>query len=177
MQTKRIYWRDLNILYFKLVANTGEKFEFDSPVLEVTSDAPTVTLVTSGKFLGEVSSRDPIEWPALPARTEGGMAFPGRHTLTALEDNSVYQCVCPFMEIIPKDSLMYKLEHFHIPEARSITFSGADGYKAVIAMTGAFTTPSGEVITGGHKLDVGEGAATLAVQADSHLVAYRLKQN
>lgn len=176
MQTKRIYWRDLNILYFKLVANTGDKFEFDSPVLDVTLDAPTVTLVTAGRFLGEAPSREPIEWPALPARTEGGMAFPGRHTLTALEDNSVYQCVCPFLEIIPKDSLMYKLDHIYIPEARSITFSGADGYKAVIAMTGAVTTPTGEVITGGHKVDVGEGAITLEAQAGTHLVGYRLKQ-
>ena len=170
---KRNFWRELGIMFFSVQCNKGHTFEFVSPLKEFTLDTPTVPLVTAGKFRGYSQFRDPIEWPALPTKTEGGIAFPGRHKLEALEDGSVYACVCELSanltEVTPD---MFQLDHVHL-ESGARAFPASEGYKAVIVMSGGARS-AGATFGPGSKIDVPVGGSVqVEVDAPAHLVGYR----
>lgn len=170
----RHFWRELGIMFFSAECNKGQTFEFVSPVKEFTLETPTVPLVTAGKFRGYNQFRDPVEWPALPTKTEGGIAFPGLHRLEALEDGAVYACVCELpsnLTEVPSD--MFKLDHVYV-EGGTPSFSHADGYRAVIVMSGGISH-DGASVGVGSKVDVPEGGSVvLEVTSPAHLVGYRL---
>lgn len=170
----RQFWRELGIMYFSATCKAGEFFQFTSPLREFTLDTPTAPVVVAGKFRGYNRLRDPVEWPALPTKTEGGIAFPGLHRLEALEDGSVYACVCQLpqhlTEVTPD---MFKLDHSYV-ESGVRSYTAAEGYKAVIVMSGAVRF-EGEAVTPGTKIDVpAAGAVELMVDSPAHLVGYRL---
>ena len=170
----RNFWRELGIMFFSAECNKGQTFEFVSPIKEFTLETPTVPLVTAGKFRGYSQFRDPVEWPALPTKTEGGIAFPGLHRLEALEDGAVYACVCELpqhlTEVTPD---MFALDHVYV-EGGTPSFNYADGYRAVIVMSGS-VFHNGVLVGVGSKVDVPEhGGVVLEVTSPAHLVGYRL---
>lgn len=170
----RKFWREIGIMYFSATLDKGQTFEFVSPLKEFTLDTPTVPVVVAGKFRGYNALRDPIEWPALPTKTEGGIGFPGRHKLESLEDGSIYACICELptnlTEVTPD---MYKLDHTHITQ-EPVTYFYNDGYRAVIVMSGNVMV-NGEVAVPGSKFILPEnGAVTLDVLESAHIVGYRL---
>lgn len=170
----RNFYRELGIMYFSITCSKGQAFEFVSPLHEFTLDTPTVPVVVAGKFRGYNALRDPIEWPALPTKTEGGIAFPGRHKLEALEDGSVYACVCELptnlTEVTPD---MFALDHVY-EEGGAPSFSYANGYRAVIVMSGD-VSHDGASVGVGSKVHVPEGGSVvLEVTFPAHLVGYRL---
>lgn len=171
---KRNFWRELGIMFFSAQCNKGQTFEFVSPLKEFILETPTVPLVTAGKFRGYSQFRDPVEWPALPTKTEGGIAFPGLHRLEALEDGSVYACVCELpsnlTEVTPD---MFKLDHVYV-EGGTPSFSHADGYRAVIVMSGDVSHDGASVGTGTKVVVPENGSVVLEVTAPAHLVGYRL---
>lgn len=168
----RTFWRELGIMYFSIIKDSGQYFEFVSPLKEFTLDSPTVPVVIKGSFQGENRNRTLVVWPALPARTEGGMAFPGKHRLTSLEDGSIYACVCELprnlTEVTPD---MFKLTHHHYVEGEPATFSAADGYVAVIVMSGVFSC-DGTNYTAGQKINVGSDQISISAVEAGHVVSY-----
>lgn len=161
-------------MYFSATLKRGQAFEFVNPIPGVVLDTPTVPVVVRGSFVGFNALRDPLKWGALPGKTEGGISFPGRHRLEALEDNSIYACVShlpPNLTEVTPD--MFKLDHSHV-ESGDRSYVAADGYKAVIVMSGAVRF-GGEAVTPGTKIDVpAAGAVELMVDSPAHLVGYRL---
>ena len=170
----RNFYRELGILYFSITCSKGQAFEFVSPLKEFTLDTPTVPVVVAGKFRGYSALRDPIEWPALPTKTEGGIAFPGLHRLEALEDDSIYACVCELPQHLTEVSPdMFALDHVYAANGTR-TFSYAEGYRAVIVMSGS-VFHNGVLVEAGSKVDVPEdGSVVLEVTSPGHLVGYRL---
>ena len=173
---KRNFWRELGIMFFSVQCNKGQTFEFVSPLKEFTLETPTVPLVTAGKFRGYNRFRDPVEWPALPTKTEGGIAFPGLHRLEALEDGAVYACVCELpanlTEVTPD---MFKLDHTHVTRGL-VTYQYNEGYRAVIVMSGNVVV-NGEVAFPGSKFDLPEGGTVIVdVLEPAHIVGYRLTE-
>lgn len=174
MKTERVFWRDLGIMFFSGECETGQLFGFVSPLREFTLETPTVPVVVAGKFRGYNALRDPIEWPALPTKTEGGIAFPGLHRLEALEDGSIYACVCELpanlTEVTPD---MYKLDHTHVTR-ELVTYQYNEGYRAVIVMSGNVVV-NGEVAFPGSRFDLPEGGTLIVdVLEPAHIVGYRL---
>ena len=169
----RTFWRELGIMYFSIIKDSGQYFEFVSPLKEFTLDSPTVPVVIKGSFQGENRNRTLVVWPALPARTEGGMAFPGKHRLTSLEDGSIYACVCELpknlTEVTPD---MFKLTHHYYVEGETASFSAADGDVAVIVMSG-LASCGGVNYSAGQKIDVINSEITLNVIEGGHFVVYR----
>lgn len=174
----RNFYRELGILYFSITCSKGQAFEFVSPLQEFTLDTPTVPVVVAGKFRGYNALRDPIEWPALPTKTEGGIAFPGKHKLEALEDGSIYACVCELpanlTEVTPD---MFTLDHHYKEEGSSTTFRHSEGYRAVIVMSGrVMDTQTSLAYRPGEKIVVPEGGeVSLTPFTGSHIVGYREK--
>lgn len=170
----RVFYRKLGIMFFSAECNKGQTFEFISPIKEFTLETPTVPLVTAGKFRGYSEFRDPIDWPALPTKTEGGIAFPGRHVLEALEDGSIYACVCALPQHLTEVSEdMFKLDHIHVTQ-EMVTYQYNEGYRAVIVMSGNVVV-NGEVAFPGSKFDLPEGGSVIVDVLDSaHIVGYRL---
>lgn len=161
-------------MFFSAQCNKGQTFEFFSPIKEFTLETPTVPLVTAGKFRGYSEFRDPVEWPALPTKTEGSIAFPGRHVLEALEDGSIYACVCELpsnlTEVTPD---MFKLDHTYVTR-ELVTYQYNEGYRAVIVMSGNVLV-NGEVAFPGSKFDLPEGGTVIVdVLEPAHIVGYRL---
>lgn len=170
----RNFYRDLGILYFSIACSKGQTFEFVSPLKEFTLDTPTVPVIVAGKFRVYNALRDPIELPAFPTKAEGGIAFPGRYKLEALEDGSVYACVCELpQQLTEVTSDMFILDHVYV-EGGTPSFSHADGYRTVIVMSGD-VSHDGASVGVGSKVDVPEdGGVVLGVTSPAHLVGYRL---
>ncbi len=170
----RNFYRELGILYFSITCSKGETFELVSPLQEFTLDTPTVPVIVAGKFRVYNNLRDPIELPAFPTKAEGGIVFPGRYKLEALEDGSAYACVCELPSNLTEVTLdMFKLDHVYV-EGGTPSFSHADGYRAVIVMSGG-VSHNGASVGVGSKVDVPEGGSVvLEVTSPAHLVGYRL---
>ena len=170
----RKFYRELGIMFFSALCNKGQAFEFTAPIKEFTFDTPTVPVVVAGKFRGYNALRDPIEWPALPTKTEGGIAFPGKHKLEALEDGSIYACVCELPANLTEVTLdMFALDHVYV-DGGAPSFNHVDGYRAVIVMSGD-VSHDGALVGVGSKVDVPEGGSVvLEVTSPGHLVGYRL---
>lgn len=174
MKIDRFFWRELGVYLFLADCNEGEAFSFTAPLREMTLDTPTVPVVAAGRFRGECAWRDAIEWPALPTRTEGGIAFPGNHRLTALEPNSIYACVAAIpgnsTEVTPD---MFGLDHDYLDTGLSVAYSHGDGYRAVIVMSGAVVAGGDSFGPGSKILVPADGALEIAATEAAHLVGYR----
>ena len=170
----RNFYRELGIMFFSTKCDKGQTFEFVSRFHEFTLDTPTVPVVVAGKFRVYNAHRDPIDWPSFPTKGEGGIVFPGPYKLEALENGSIYACVCDLPPNLTEVTLdMFKLDHVYV-EGGAPSFSHADGYRAVIVISGGISH-DGASVGVGSKVDVPEGGSVvLEVTSPAHLVGYRL---
>lgn len=163
-------------MFFRVTANTGEVFEVASYVDDFMFESPSVAVISEGAFLTENANRDPIEWPAFPERAEGGMVFPGIYRITSTMPGSVYSCVCFLpQQILALDTSMYQLEHLYLNLGEALELSHAEGFRAVIVVSGKVATADG-LKTRGQRADVPAGLTLQATAMEAaHVVCYRLK--
>lgn len=176
MQLQRQFWPELGIMYFSAKCKTGERLELISPYPELVFETPTVPVVMAGKFRGYNVHRPPLDWPALPSKTEGGILFPGMNILEALEDDSVYGCICAMTSqptsVTPD---MFTLDHVHIAMDEIHNFTHEAGYRAVVIMSGrVLDATTGLIYRPGQKVVVPEGGeARITALEASHTVGYK----
>lgn len=159
---------------FEARGAAGDTITIESTVQEFTLDGPSVAVISAGSFLTANPNRDPLTLVAQPARCEGGMLFPGTYTLTALENGSVYHCVCAIpLPMVDPD--MFELQHRYLEISDTVNLEYNDGYRAVLIMSGKLATAEG-LKTNGQASPVYALPYRATAVEPSHVVLYRLKE-